>query len=114
MKFKEARTNRRGEKVNMKRYEDFEDKKGEYVSKDVKWTKFKIVVPTEEDRQEIMEACQHLHDADIDTEYVTVNQLVHEYGPLYYKEGQKSIENDPKNYNIVVDEELYERLNKSE
>ena len=37
----------------MKRYEDYLD--GEWP-----WTKYKIIVPTEEDRQELMEAFKHL------------------------------------------------------
>lgn len=63
----------------------------------INWTKFKIVVPTEEDKQEIINAIEHIHHSDIDTNYVTVNQLAHEY--LYGS-------------NIVVDEEMYNKLNK--
>lgn len=73
----------------MKRYDDFED-----ISK-VDWTKFKIIVPTEEDKEEIIEAIRHIHYADIDTDFVTVNQLAHEY-----LEGT----------NIIVDENLFKQV----
>lgn len=56
----------------MKRYED-------YPENDVPWTKYKIVVPTQEDKDELMKAFRHLHDAEIDTENIAVNQLIHEY-----------------------------------
>lgn len=79
----------------MKRYEDFS------TIKSVDWTKYKIVVPTEQDKSEIKKAFKHLHDADIDTDYVTVNQLVHEY----------TYDCDD---NIVVSEELYNQLNKEQ
>ena len=49
-------------------------------------------------------------DADIDTEYVTVNQLAHEYSPLYYDEKRIDPSADPKNHNIIVDKEMYNKL----
>jgi len=76
--------------------------------KDIDWTtfpftKFKIVVPSKKDKKEIMSACKHLHDSrDIDTNYVTVNQLVHSY---------MDVANDPT---IIVDKKLYEKLCSSE
>ncbi len=57
----------------MKTYENFKN------IQDVKWTKYKIIVPTEEDKQELLEAFEHLHYTDCDTNYITVNQLIHEY-----------------------------------
>lgn len=87
----------------MKRYEDYKDNKaaGGINFKRVDWTKYKIVVPTEADRIELKNAFKHLHDADnVDTEFVTVNQLIHEYS------------NDSDD-NIVVSEELYKQLNKA-
>ena len=86
----------------MKRYEDFkEDKSKEDLTpaelKKVEWTKYKIVVPTEQDKKDLMDAFEHLHYADIDTDFVPVNQLVHEY-----LDGRS----------IVVDKELYEKLDK--
>jgi hypothetical protein len=92
----------------MKKYSDYKED-----CSDVSWTKFKIIVPTEEDRQEVMKAFKHIHDANIDTEYVTVNQLAHEYSPLYYDEKKKDPSTDPKNHNIIVDGKLYNKLSNS-
>ena len=41
--------------------------------------KYKIVVPDEETKQEMMEAFRHIHGSSIDTDNVLVNQLAHEY-----------------------------------
>jgi len=73
--------------------EKYDDRK----IKDVTFTKYKIVVPTERDRNELIEAFEHIHYSDIDTNYVAVNQLAHEYLT-------------PNN--IIVDKELYEKLRK--
>lgn len=83
---------------NMKKYEDYKD------LKEVEWTRYKIVVPTEEDRQELMKAFKYLHYSDIDTDYVAVNQLIHEYLTEEDLQGNHN--------NIIVDKELYEKLNK--
>lgn len=82
----------------MKRYPEQDD--------DINWlefpfTKFKIVVPTQDDKKEIIDACKHLHDSDIDTGYVTVNQIAHIY--------QDDVSFNPV---IIVDENLYNSLNK--
>ncbi len=51
----------------MKRYEDFKSLENDtpYLTKEelasVKWAKYVIVVPTEEDREELMEAFEHIH-----------------------------------------------------
>lgn len=63
----------------------------------IEWTKYKIVVPTDQDKQDIMAAMRHCHDAGVDTEFIPVNQLIHEY-----------MNGD----NIVVDQTLYDSLNK--
>lgn len=63
--------------------------------KDIDWTKFKIVVTSEEHKEELMEAFKHFHDSDIDTNFVTVNQLAHEY---------------LQGSNIIVDPDLYKKL----
>ena len=76
----------------MKRYEDKD-------IKNIKFTKYKIVVPTQEDREELMEGFRHIHYSDIDTENIVVNQLAHEY--LSEAEGGN---------NIIVDKELFEKL----
>ena len=41
--------------------------------------KFKVIAETEKDKQELMEAFKHLHDANINTDFIAVNQLVHLY-----------------------------------
>lgn len=92
----------------MKRYEDYQaDKSALYLTPDemktVQWTKFTIVVPTEEDRLELMAAFEHIHYADIDTDNIVVNQLAHQYMDDTVVEGAKN--------NIVVDLELYNKLN---
>jgi hypothetical protein len=74
--------------------------------KKVEWTKYKIVVPTEKDRLELMDAFEHFHDSEIDTDYVTVNQLAHEYQPKY-----GGVEGIRENFSIIVDKKLYKVLN---
>lgn len=91
----------------LKKYDDFKlDKSSEYLTKDeisnVSWTKYKIIVPTHQDKKELEEAFRHIHYSDIDTDYVTVNQLAHEY--LNQSEG------DAYFNNIIVDEELYKKI----
>jgi hypothetical protein len=72
----------------------------------INWTKYKIVVPTEKDKEDLMEAFEHIHYSDIDTDLVTVNQLAHEYLDEERMEGAKN--------NIVVNEEIFNQLNKNE
>lgn len=84
--------------ANMKKYDD-------KPVEEIQWTKYKIVVPTEEDKKELEEALEHLHYTDCDTDYVAVNQLIHEYLT-------PEVTGDPKSKNnIIVDEELYNKLN---
>lgn len=85
--------------VHMKRYEDFNN------IEEVKWTKYVIVVPSDEDRQELMKGFEHIHYSDIDTDNVVVNQLAHEYLDESKAEGAKN--------NIIVDKDLYEQLKKN-
>jgi len=80
----------------MKRYSDYRD-----IPSTV-WTNYKIVVPTEEDRKELMEAFEHFHYADIDTENIAVNQLAHEY--------RDNLDDESTWNNIIVDPALYETL----
>ena len=96
----------------MKRYEDFKNKDNEtdYLTNEemnnVKWTKYKIVVPTLEDKLELEKAFEHIHYSDIDTDNIAVNQLAHEYLT-------EERTGDPKTINnIIVDEELFNKLNK--
>jgi hypothetical protein len=65
----------------------------------LRWTKFKIVVPTEQDKKNLQAAFEYLHDSrDIDTDFIVVNQLVHEY-----EHGDAS----DKHSNIVVSPSVY-------
>ena len=79
----------------MKKYSD-------YPENEIPWTKYKIVVPTEEDRQELMKGFEHFHYSDVDTENIVVNQLIHEYLDEERMEGAKN--------NIIVDSVLYNKL----
>ena len=79
----------------MKKYSDYPDNEWP-------WTKYKIVVPTEEDRQELMKGFEHIHYSDVDTENIVVNQLIHEYLDEERMEGAKN--------NIIVDSVLYNKL----
>ena len=95
----------------MKRYDDFksESNNTDYLTKEemknVKWTKYKIIVPTLEDKEELEKAFEHIHYPDIDTDNIAVNQLAHEYLT-------EEVTGDPQTRNnIIVDEELYNRLN---
>lgn len=68
----------------MKRYEDFKNESNENnLTKEelgkVIWTKYKIVVPTVEDKLELEKAFEHIHYSNIDTDNIAVNQLAHEY-----------------------------------
>lgn len=94
----------------MKRYDDFksESNNTDYLTqeelKNVKWTKYKIVVPTLEDKLELEKAFEHIHYSDIDTDNIAVNQLAHEY-----LTEEITGDTNTKN-NIIVDEELYNKL----
>lgn len=79
----------------MKKYDDYEEGKWP-------WAKYKIIVPTEDDRQELMEAFEHLHYSDVDTNNIAVNQLIHEYR-------DSEVSDDAWN-NIIVDHKLYEKI----
>jgi hypothetical protein len=81
----------------MRRYED-------KPIEEIKFVRYKIVVPTEEDKLELEEAFEHLHYTDCDTEYVAVNQLIHEY--LTEERAGYPVKN-----NIVVDPHAYALLN---
>ena len=61
----------------MKRYSDYSE--NAHNKPDFPWVKFKIISETEEDKQELLRAFKHLHDANINTDFIAVNQLVHLY-----------------------------------
>ena len=97
----------------MKRYDDFksQENKTDYLTqeelKNVRWTKYKIVVPTLEDKLELEKAFEHIHYSDIDTDNIAVNQLAHEYLT-------EEVTGDPETINnIIVNEEIYNKLNES-
>ena len=67
----------------------------------VPFTKYIIIVPTEEDRAELMEAFEHIHYSDINTDFIAVNQIAHEYLDDLDVGGTRN--------NIIVNKELYEK-----
>ena len=69
----------------------------------VPFTKYIIIVPSNEDRRELMAAFEHIHYSDIDTDFIAVNQLAHEYLDETVASGTRN--------NIIVNKELYEKHN---
>ncbi len=68
----------------MKRYTDYQEDKNaigptQEELKKIDWTRYKIIVPTKKDKEDLMSAFKHFHDSEIDTEFIPVNQLAHEY-----------------------------------
>jgi len=100
-------TSDEGKNTVMKRYDDYKSNKSdnglttEELSR-VEWTKYKIVVPTEMDKKALEEAFEHIHYADIDTGFIAVNQLAHEYLNESREPGTRN--------NIIVDNELFESI----
>lgn len=82
----------------MKKYSDFDENDIDSVD----FTQFKIIVPSTKYKKELMEAFKHIHGSNIDTEFVTVNQLAHEYINDEISKGSYN--------NIIVDFELFEKL----
>lgn len=95
----------------MKRYDDYknDDSSSEELTREelsrVVWTKYVIITSTETDKRELMEAFEHIHYSDIDTGFVTVNQLAHEYLDEKLADGVYN--------NIVVDEALFSEAQRS-
>lgn len=87
--------------VEPKRYSDYQTNKDETIDltqeelKNINWCKFKIIVPTIEDKNELMNTLKHLHDDGFENDLITLNQLAHEY---------------LKGENIIVNEELFNKL----
>jgi hypothetical protein len=68
----------------MRKYSDYKkDKNKDGLTDDefklVDWTKYKIIVPTKKDKEELMEAFHHFHDEGYDSDLITCNGLAHEY-----------------------------------
>ena len=68
------------------------------------WTKYKIIVPTERDRNELMDAFEHIHYSDVDSDFVVVNQLIHEYLT------SENSGNPLTKNNIIVNKDLYDKI----
>ena len=85
----------------MRRYEDYQaDKEKPCLNQEeinkVEWTRYKIIVPTKKDKEDVLSAFKHFHDSrDIDTDFIVVNQFAHEY-----------ITGD----NVIVYQNLYNQL----
>ncbi len=83
----------------MEKYpEDGEDLTSTY------WTQYKIVVPTKKDKKQLQDAFEHFHNQGYNSEYITANQLAHEYLTPKREPGSKN--------NIVVDKKLFNKLTK--
>lgn len=64
---------RRGKKYKLEKYK-------EELGDNQKWVRLtKIIVPTEYDKQQLLEAFRYIHDRDIDTELMAVNTIAHLY-----------------------------------
>ena len=72
-------------------------------SSKIPFVKFRIVVPTEEDRKQLQAAFEYFHDNRlIDTDFIAVNQLAHSY---------LDVDREPKYVSpIIVNDDLYPRL----
>lgn len=95
--------------LTMKRYSDNKKDKSKpdltkSELKEIQWTKYKIIVPTESDKEELEAAFEHIHYSDIDTDIIAVNQLAHEYLTPDKMDGAFN--------NIIVNESLFKKLNK--
>jgi hypothetical protein len=78
--------------TKLKRYND---------KKETEFFNYKIVVPTEKDRKQLIKAFEYLHNLRcIDTDYIIVNQLVHEY----------ELESKPEYSSIIINKELFEKI----
>jgi len=79
--------------------EKYDDRPAE----EVRFTDFRIVVPSEQDKQDLLEAFEHIHDSEIDTNFVPVNQLAH----VYYTPERGG--NDEITNMIIVDPKSFDR-----
>lgn len=88
----------------MKKYRDFGVTMKTPSLDKVKWTEFLILVPTDADKAEVQAAMEYLHNRrDLDTDFITVNQMVHQY-----EHGDES-----DKYGLVrVDAKEFKRLKK--
>ena len=68
----------------MRKYSDYQKNKQieELTDQEmgqVEWTRYKIIVPTKRDKQELMDAFKHFHNEGFDSDLIACNQLAHEY-----------------------------------
>lgn len=71
--------------------------------KKVKWVDFRIVVPDEETKQQLLAAFEYIHDnRTLDLDYIAVNTIAHSYLTPELESGCKDI--------IVVDPSLFKKL----
>ena len=88
----------------MRKYSDYQkDNKSnipltEEEFKNVKWTNYRIVVPSEADKEELKEAFKMIHNEGFDSDIIVLNQLAH----MYLESAADKM--------IVVNKDLYERL----
>lgn len=85
----------------MKKYSDYQkDKNKKELTNDemklVEWTKYKIIVPTKEDKEELIQFFKYFHDEGYNSDFIVCNQLAHEY-----------INGD----NILVNKNIFNSLN---
>jgi hypothetical protein len=90
----------------MKTYRNYKKELTSEELKKIRWTKFKIIVPTKKDKKDIIEALKHFHDSDIDTDFIPVNQLAHEYL------NGSNVVVDPIMYKSIEEQEAESRRNK--
>jgi len=86
----------------MRKYSDYKLKKDnkpltkeEYQN--VQWTQFKIIVPNAQDKEELIEAFEKIHDEGYDSDIIVLNQLAH----IYHESGQSRIIVNPKIYDQI-------------
>lgn len=86
----------------MKKYKDFGVTNKKPSVEKVKWTEFIIIVPSTADKKEVQAAMEYFHDMqETDTDFVTVNQFVHEY-----EHGDES----DKHSRLLVDDDMFRQL----
>ncbi len=69
-------------------------------NKSPKFFKFMVVVPSQKDKDELIEAFRYIHYLrELDTDYIIVNQLAH----LYLDEPENPVQ-------IMIDKEMFDKL----
>lgn len=70
-------------KTGMYRYPKYKNKPGGYAdSKDIPeefWPKVKIIIDSEQSKDQLLKAIEHIHYSDVDNDYMAVNSLMHLY-----------------------------------